>query len=158
MVSRRFFSLFGVYYSLQYLSLSDFTVFSFLVPMCTAMAGALFLGENFSFREAFAGRKWILFQFQKVYILLKSVSVVSLVGVVLIARPTAIFGSASLSVPVVAVTETQLTAPKSLVEKGTQAERLIAVGYVITSISKLNLKILSRIALIGVLGASAGCK
>ena len=60
--------------------------------------------------------------------ILKSVSVVSLVGVVLIARPTAIFGSASHSVPVVAVTESQLTTMTSPVEKGTQAERLIAVG------------------------------
>ena len=57
--------------------------------------------------------------------LLKGVSVVSLVGVVLIARPTAIFGSASLSLPVVALSESQLTTP---VEKGSQAERLIAVG------------------------------
>ena len=70
--------------------------------------------------------------------LLKSVTVVSLVGVVLIARPTAIFGSASHSVPVVAVTDSQLTTPTSPVEKGTQAERLIAVGYVITLISKFN--------------------
>jgi len=80
--------------------------------MCTAMSGALFLGEIFSYREAFAG-------------------LVSLLGVVLIARPTAIFGSASHSVPEIQTT----TSP---VEKGTQTERLIAVG----------------IALIGVLGAS----
>ena len=70
--------------------------------------------------------------------LLRSVSVVSLLGVVLIARPTAIFGSASHSVPVVAVTESQLTTNPE--EKGTQTERLIAVGYVITSISKFKLK------------------
>ena len=61
--------------------------------------------------------------------LFKIVSVVSLVGVVLIARPTAIFGSASPSVPVVAVTDdSQIISPTSPVEKGTQAERLIAVG------------------------------
>ena len=67
---------------------------------------------------------------------LKSVLVVSLVGVVLIARPTAIFGSASHSVPVVTVTESQLTTPTSSspVKQGTQAERLIAIGYVIMSI------------------------
>ena len=56
-VSHRFFGLFGIYYSLQYLTLSDAVVLTFLVPMCTAMAGALFLGEKFSLREAFAGRK-----------------------------------------------------------------------------------------------------
>ena len=72
--------------------------------------------------------------------LLKSVSVVSLVGVVLIARPTAIFGSASHTVPVVAVTDSQPTTPASPVEKGTQAERLIAVGYVITSVSSFKFK------------------
>lgn len=72
--------------------------------------------------------------------LLKSVSVVSLVGVILIARPTAIFGSASHSSPDVATTESQLTTPTSPVEKGTQAQRLIAVGYVTapTSDFKLN--------------------
>ena len=69
--------------------------------------------------------------------LLKSVSVVSLVGVVLIARPTAMmFGSGSHSVPVVVVTDSsQLTTPTNSEEKGTQAERLVAVGYVITLIS-----------------------
>ena len=70
--------------------------------------------------------------------LLKSVSVVSLLGVVLIARPTVIFGSTSNSVPVDSATEIQTTT--SPVEKGTQTERLIAVGYVITSISKFNFK------------------
>ena len=64
---------------------------------------------------------------------LKVASVVSLLGVVLIARPTAIFGSESHSVPVVAVTnDSQLST--SPVWKGTPAERLIAVGYVIKSI------------------------
>ena len=56
-VSCRFFGIFGVYYSLHYLSLSDATVLTFLAPMCTAMAGAFFLGEKISLREVFAGRK-----------------------------------------------------------------------------------------------------
>lgn len=51
----RFFGLFGMYYSLQYLSLSDATVLSFLVPMCTAIMGALILKESFSGKEALAG-------------------------------------------------------------------------------------------------------
>ena len=38
----RFLGVFGVYYSLQYLSLSDATVLTFLAP------GAFFLGENFT--------------------------------------------------------------------------------------------------------------
>ena len=72
--------------------------------------------------------------FSKRIHLLKSVSVVSLVGVVLIARPTAIFGSAS------PYADSQLTTPTSPVEKGTQADRLIAVGYVFTSISNYKFK------------------
>ena len=128
-VSRRFFGLFGLFYSLEYLSLSDATVLTFLVPMCTAIIGALFLGENFLLREAFAGRKWTFITIIKGIYLLKSIIVVSLLGVVLITRPTAIFGSANHSVPVVAVTESQ-----------PPAERLIAVGYVITSISNYKLR------------------
>ncbi|KIM44307.1 hypothetical protein M413DRAFT_443317 [Hebeloma cylindrosporum] len=65
--------LFGIYYSLQYLSLSDATVLTFFAPTCTAIAGAIFLGESFKLREAMAG-------------------FVSLAGVVLIARPAALFG------------------------------------------------------------------
>ncbi|KAF8906965.1 EamA-like transporter family-domain-containing protein [Gymnopilus junonius] len=112
-----FFGLFGVYYSLQYLSLSDATVLTFLAPMCTAMAGAVLLGETFTRRQAFAG-------------------IVSLVGVVLIARPAALFGSSSYVPPADGVEG--VTVPNSGMEKGTPRDRLIAVG----------------VALIGVLGAT----
>ncbi|KAJ7280287.1 hypothetical protein C8J57DRAFT_1712262 [Mycena rebaudengoi] len=71
---QRFIGLNGTYFSLQYLSLSDATVISFLVPMCTAMCGSVFLKETFTRREAFAG-------------------IFSLFGVVLIARPEFLFGS-----------------------------------------------------------------
>lgn len=40
---------------LQYLSLSDATVLTFLVPLTTAVAGFFFLGEAFQRKEAFAG-------------------------------------------------------------------------------------------------------
>ncbi|KDR72929.1 hypothetical protein GALMADRAFT_252278 [Galerina marginata CBS 339.88] len=113
-----FFGLFGVYYSLQYLSLSDATVLTFLAPMCTAMAGSVLLGENFTRREAFAG-------------------IVSLVGVVLIARPAAIFGSPT-HVPSADGINELVPAPMSGAEKGTPRDRLIAVG----------------VALVGVLGAT----
>jgi len=72
--SHRFFGIFGVYYSLQYLSLSDATVltyvlcwcftydvqtktpmFRFLSPLTTAIAGALLLSEPFTRKEAFSG-------------------------------------------------------------------------------------------------------
>ncbi|KIM44302.1 hypothetical protein M413DRAFT_443310 [Hebeloma cylindrosporum] len=65
--------LFGIYYSLQYLSLSDATVLTFFTPTCTAIAGAIFLGESLKLQEAMAG-------------------FVSFAGVVLIARPAALFG------------------------------------------------------------------
>ncbi|KAF7305533.1 Aldo-keto reductase [Mycena chlorophos] len=69
-----FVGLNGTYFSLQYLSLSNATVLGFLVPMCTAFAGSIFLKETFTRREAIAG-------------------LCSLFGVVLIARPQFIFGA-----------------------------------------------------------------
>jgi drug/metabolite transporter (DMT)-like permease len=45
----------GVYFSLQYLSLSDATVLTFLIPTFTGFSGALFLKEPFSLRELLAG-------------------------------------------------------------------------------------------------------
>ncbi|KAF8151749.1 EamA-like transporter family-domain-containing protein [Crassisporium funariophilum] len=113
-----FFGLFGVYYSLQYLSLSDATVLTFLAPTCTAIAGALLLGENFTRRQALAG-------------------LVSLVGVVLIARPTALFGAAAHAPDSLPITDVGIVLADNA-EKGTPTERLIAVG----------------VALIGVLGAT----
>lgn len=58
-----------------------------------------------------------------------SLSVVSLVGVVLIARPTAIFGD--VHVPEVPTIGDGVTsAPTDSAEKGTPRDRLIAVGCV----------------------------
>ncbi|KAF8634363.1 hypothetical protein AX14_010664, partial [Amanita brunnescens Koide BX004] len=71
LMSRGFFGflgLFGIYYTLQYLSLSDAIVLTFLAPLCTAIGGSFLLKEQFSKRDALA-------------------SIVSLLGVVLIARP-----------------------------------------------------------------------
>ena len=52
----RFFGLFGMYFSLQYLSLSDAVVLTFLTPMCTGLAGKLFLKEKYTLLQASAGR------------------------------------------------------------------------------------------------------
>lgn len=71
-----FFGLFGMYYSLQYLSLADATVLSFLSPLSAAIGGYLVLKEPYSKREAFA-------------------AIVSLLGVILIARPPFLFGNTS---------------------------------------------------------------
>ncbi|SPO32169.1 uncharacterized protein UTRI_02726 [Ustilago trichophora] len=68
-----FFGLFGLYYSLQFLSLADATVITFLGPLATGLLGYLVLGEPFTLRETFGG-------------------IISLSGVVLIARPAFIFG------------------------------------------------------------------
>lgn len=51
---RRFVGLFGTYYALQYLSLSDTTVLSFLTPMATAVTGALLLKENLTAKQVLA--------------------------------------------------------------------------------------------------------
>ncbi|EKM52076.1 uncharacterized protein PHACADRAFT_262535 [Phanerochaete carnosa HHB-10118-sp] len=69
-----FLGLFGVYYSLQYLSLADATVLTFLAPILTTFTGSMFLGERFSWKQVAAG-------------------FCSLVGVILIARPPFLFGS-----------------------------------------------------------------
>ncbi|KAG7442212.1 uncharacterized protein BT62DRAFT_936322 [Guyanagaster necrorhizus] len=113
-----FFGLFGTYFCLKYLSLSDVTVLSFLAPFFTGISGAIFLKEKYNYREALAGLS-------------------SLVGVVLIARPTFIFGhlgeesnlsAVSDGVPLSGVLQTVVT----------PQERLTAVG----------------VALIGVLGST----
>ncbi|KAH9047192.1 hypothetical protein EDB84DRAFT_1462573, partial [Lactarius hengduanensis] len=52
-----FFGLSGLYFSLQYLSLSDAMVLSFLSPILTGFTGAIFLKEPFSLKEMFAGCK-----------------------------------------------------------------------------------------------------
>lgn len=66
------------YYALQYLSLADATVLTFLAPLVTGLFGYIFLKERFTHQEAVAG-------------------VFSLVGVLLISRPKAIFGKHSES-------------------------------------------------------------
>ena len=88
-----FFGLFGIYYSLQYLDLSDATVLTFLAPILTGYFGRIFLKEPFLRTELYAG-------------------VLSLIGVVLIARPQSLFG-----------TNTSVTAGEA-----TGLQRLAAVG------------------------------
>jgi drug/metabolite transporter (DMT)-like permease len=71
-----FFGLFGIYYSLQYLDLSDATVLSFLAPILTGYLGRIFLKEPFLRTEVYAG-------------------ILSIIGVILIARPHSFFGDTS---------------------------------------------------------------
>ena len=55
MSCHRLTGLCGMFFSLQYLSLSDATVLTFLIPTFTGFSGALFLKEPFLLRELFAG-------------------------------------------------------------------------------------------------------
>jgi hypothetical protein len=54
---RSFFGLFGFYYALQFLSLSDATVITFLTPSVTAVSGAVFLREKLRMAELYSARK-----------------------------------------------------------------------------------------------------
>ncbi|KIY62820.1 hypothetical protein CYLTODRAFT_426626 [Cylindrobasidium torrendii FP15055 ss-10] len=119
-----FFGLFGIYFSLAYLSLSDATVLTFLAPFLTGIAGAVFLKEGYSVKEGVAG-------------------VCSLFGVILIARPAALFGFMANEPDVLSVDASpsadELDAMNGLEGAGvTQEQRLIAVG----------------VALLGVVGAT----
>ncbi|KAK4057748.1 hypothetical protein OIO90_001396 [Microbotryomycetes sp. JL221] len=78
LAARGFVGFFGLapgYFALKYLSLSDATVLSFISPVLVGLLASVFLKEPYSKLEATAG-------------------LVSLVGVVLIAKPTMIFGAA----------------------------------------------------------------
>jgi drug/metabolite transporter (DMT)-like permease len=93
-----FFGLFGIYYSLQYLDLSDATVLTFLAPIITGYFGRIFLKEPFLRTELYAG-------------------FLSLMGVVLIARPQSLFGTDS-----------------STVGDATGSQRLAAVGVALLGV------------------------
>jgi len=71
-----FFGIFGMYYSLQYLPVADAVVLTFLAPSVASYACYLFLKEPFPRSAQYA-------------------SLISLLGVVLIARPTSFFTSSS---------------------------------------------------------------
>ncbi|KAG9198824.1 hypothetical protein G6514_009374 [Epicoccum nigrum] len=67
-----FVGLFGLYYSLSYLPISDATVLTFLIPTLTALVCFLWLREPFTLREALA-------------------ALIAFSGVLLVARPTWLF-------------------------------------------------------------------
>ncbi|KAI0808219.1 hypothetical protein C8Q74DRAFT_1231955 [Fomes fomentarius] len=116
-----FVGIFGLYYSLQYLSVTDATVLQFLSPMFTAVAGAVFLHEAFSWREASAG-------------------LASLLGVLLIARPAFLFGSASHRIPI----------PHDVAEIARAVDE-VAGGRIITSAQRM---VAVGVALFGAVGAA----
>ena len=144
-VYSRFFGLFGVYYSLQYLSLSDATVLTFLAPMFTCVTGAVILKEDFHWKQAVAGCEFPI-SWQSAYthvftfkcswsnILFGSI-VCSLLGVVLIARPDFLFGHKIQDTVVHPVEGVEIDIEIDMqtlnpVDSVTPHQRLLAVGWV----------------------------
>ncbi|KAL8854668.1 MAG: hypothetical protein Q9221_000450 [Calogaya cf. arnoldii] len=122
-----FFGLLGIYYSLQYLPLAEATVITFLAPIVACWACSVLIHEPFTRREQIAG-------------------LVSLVGVILIARPTSFLSLNTEESPVTSAIGDALPATKATThsqptsaEHVTSSQRLVAVG----------------VALIGVLGAAS---
>lgn len=101
-----FFGVFGMYFSLMYLSISDAVLITFLTPTVTVIMAWIILRERFTKMEAIG-------------------SIISLCGVVLIVRPSFLFGTP--------------TTPINSAESEDTRDRLIA----------------TIVALVGVLGASA---
>ncbi|KAG1748173.1 hypothetical protein EDB19DRAFT_1905225 [Suillus lakei] len=97
-----FFGICGLYLSLQYLSVADATVLTFLAPLTTAVAGCVLLKEAYSVTQAIAGKASLVF---------------SLIGVVLIARPPFLFNSMPAAIP-----------DGYYLPETTPAQRLLAVG------------------------------
>ncbi|CAL8581907.1 hypothetical protein XPA_007587 [Xanthoria parietina] len=122
-----FFGLLGIYYSLQYLPLAEATVITFLAPIVACWACSILIHEPFTRSEQIAGP-------------------VSLVGVILIARPTSFFSPDAGETPIATATGDVLPATNAtthsqltITDHITSGQRLLAVG----------------VALIGVFGAAS---
>ncbi|TVY51016.1 putative membrane protein [Lachnellula cervina] len=116
-----FFGIYGMYYSLQYLPVADAVVITFLAPSVASYACYLFLKEPFPRSAQYA-------------------SLVSLLGVFLIARPTSFFATTSPppSIPTNGTSTTSTSLDASF-PTPTSAQRLSAVA----------------VAMVGVLGSAA---
>ncbi len=146
-----FVGLFGTYYALQYLSLSDATVLSFLTPMATAITGALLLKEDLTINQVLASGMCLQTGRPSSELLTAMPIVFSFVGVVLIARPVFLFGSDTHDVS---------TGDDSAARVVTATQRLGAVGCVVHFVTPLeaNLCFACRVALLGVVGLTSACK
>lgn len=91
--------LYCLYYSVHYLPLAEATVFRFLVPIVTAWACSVFLGQTFTRKELIAG-------------------LVALLGVIIIAHPPWLFGE---------VNDELHPKKPSGIDKVTPAQRFIAI-------------------------------
>ncbi|KAL5315326.1 hypothetical protein ACEPPN_016193 [Leptodophora sp. 'Broadleaf-Isolate-01'] len=95
-----FAGLFCLYYSVHYLPLAESTVFRFLVPIVTAWACSVFLGQAFLRKDLIAG-------------------LVAMIGVIFIAHPESIFGKVDDIIKATKAGE---------VDEVTPAQRLLAIG------------------------------
>ncbi|RDW60837.1 hypothetical protein BP6252_12220 [Coleophoma cylindrospora] len=117
-----FFGIYGMYYSLQYLPMADAVVITFLAPSVAAYGCYLCLREPFPRSAQLA-------------------SLVSLLGVVLIARPTSFFTTPTTSIPITLPNNSTTAATESTstdFANPTSAQRLSAIA----------------LALLGVLGSA----
>ncbi|GME49606.1 Drug/metabolite transporter [Neofusicoccum parvum] len=116
-----FFGVFGMYYSLLYLPLSDATVITFLAPSLACFACSILIKEPFTRMEQIA-------------------ALISLLGVVLIARPTSLFSTTAPAPSPLPSNSTTTTPPPSTTPHPTvtPSQRALAVAT----------------ALLGVLGAA----
>ncbi|KAI1438178.1 DUF6-domain-containing protein [Xylaria sp. CBS 124048] len=118
-----FTGLFGLYYSLSYMEISDATAITFLIPTWTAILCYVWLREPYRLQEALSG-------------------LISLTGVLLIARPTFLFGHAAGTTPAVGSaqrtfavfcsilgTVAAATAYSTIRVIGTRVPSLISVNY-----------------------------
>ncbi|KAB2574303.1 putative membrane protein [Lasiodiplodia theobromae] len=119
-----FFGVFGMYYSLLYLPLSDATVITFLAPSLACFACSILIKEPFTRMEQVA-------------------AFISLFGVVLIARPTSLFSPSS--------SPTSSTPPPS---NGTTSAPDATDAGDYSSVTPEQRALAVAVALLGVLGAA----
>lgn len=100
-----FFGLFSLYYSVHYLPLAEATVFRFLIPLTTAWACHVLLGQPFTRKQLVAG-------------------LVAIIGIVMIAHPESIFGKVDDVIE--ADSFFALTAKEDL-DEVSPAQRMIAI-------------------------------
>ncbi|KIN08591.1 hypothetical protein OIDMADRAFT_153070 [Oidiodendron maius Zn] len=101
-----FSGLFCLYYSVHYLPLAEATIFRFLVPLVTAWACSVFLGQAFTRKELLAG-------------------VIAFIGVVFVAHPAGIFGPIDDDVG---------ASKKDGIDEVTPTQRLVAITVSIAGI------------------------
>ncbi|KAL2131469.1 hypothetical protein VTI74DRAFT_4980 [Chaetomium olivicolor] len=111
-----FFGIYGMWYSMMYLPLAEATVITFLAPMLSGYICHVLLKDPFTRKEQLA-------------------SLIALAGVVLIARPTSLFGGATTPEPTRPQDPSNTSASD---DEPTPSQRLLAI----------------LVALLGVLGAA----